>query len=170
MAYYARGVAFAGQGQFAAAQAALDSLQQVKTTGLARYASAGWTTPETNLQIAEHALMGEIAARSGKADEAVTHFTAAMKIEDKQLYTEPPDWYYPIRHSLGAALLKAGKPAEAEQVYLEDLKRFPENGWSLFGLSQALTAQNKNDEAAAVEERFKKAWATADVTLTASRF
>ena len=100
----------------------------------------------------------------------ITHFQAAQKIEDEQVYTEPPDWYYPIRHSLGAVLLKAGKPAEAEKVYRQDLKRFPENGWALFGLAQSLHAQNKHEEAAAVDARFAKAWSTADVKLTASRF
>jgi len=167
---YARGVAFAAKGQFDTAQAALDTLKQIEASGVSGYASAGYPVPSVNLGIAEHALMGEIAARSGKLDDAITHFTAAMKIEDAQLYTEPPDWYYPIRHSLGAVLLKAGKPAEAEAAYREDLKRFPENGWALFGLAQALHAQNKHDEAAQVDARFKTAWKTADVTLTASRF
>jgi tetratricopeptide (TPR) repeat protein len=167
---YARGVALAAKGRFADAQAALDTVKQIAASGVTAYASAGWTTPSTNLQIAEHALAGEIAAREGKLDDAVVHFRAAMKIEDGQLYTEPPDWYYPIRHSLGAVLLKAGKAAEAEALYREDLKRFPENGWALFGLGQALHAQNKVAAAAAVDARFRKAWATADVTLTASRF
>ena len=85
-------------------------------------------------------------------------FAAALKIEDAGLYFEPPKWYYPIRQSLGAALLKAGKPAEAEAVYREDLKRFPENGWSLFGLAAALKAQGKSADAAAVDQRFTKAW------------
>lgn len=170
MAQYARGVALAATGRFAEAQAALDSVKQIAAAGVTAYASAGWTTPSSNLQIAEHALAGEIAARQGKYDEAVTHFVAAQKIEDQQLYTEPPDWYYPIRHSLGAVLLKAGKPAEAEAAYREDLKRFPENGWALFGLAQALHAQNKHTEGAEVDARFQKAWAGADVKLEASRF
>ena len=67
-------------------------------------------------------------------------------------------------------MLKAGKPAEAEALYQQDLKRFPENGWALFGLAQALHAQDKHTEAAEVDTRFRKAWASADVTLTASRF
>jgi TolA-binding protein len=75
-----------------------------------------------------------------------------------------------VRHSLGAALLRAGKAVEAEAVYREDLKRFPENGWSLFGLTAALKAQGKTAEAAAVDARFQKAWAGADVKLTASRY
>lgn len=170
MAQYARGVAFAATQQWDDAQAALAAVKRIATSGTAGYQSAGWATPATNLEIATHALAGEIAARQGQHDEAIAHFTAAMEIEDAQLYTEPPDWYYPIRHSLGAALLAAGKPAEAERVYREDLQRFPENGWALFGLSEALHQQGRHDESGAVDARFKRAWATADVTLTASRF
>ena len=170
MAQYARGVALAATRRFAEAQAALDTLQQIAAGGTQAYASAGWTTPSTNLQIATHALLGEIAARRGGLEESIAHFREAMKIEDDQLYTEPPDWYYPIRHSLAAVLLRAGRPAEAEHLYREDLKRFPENGWSLFGLAQALRAQGKTSEAADVDIRFARAWAGADVTLTASRF
>jgi hypothetical protein len=83
---------------------------------------------------------------------------------------EPPRWYYPIRQALGAVLLDAGRAAEAEQVYREDLKNFPENGWSLYGLARALRAQGKSAEAAAVEKKFVEAWKGADVKLTASRF
>ena len=170
MAQYARGVAFAATRRFAEAGAALDTLEQIAKDGMHVYASTGWTTPGTNLQIATHALKGEIAARQGRLEEGIGHFRAAMTIEDDQLYTEPPDWYYPIRHSLGPLLLRAGRPAEAEQLYREDLKRFPENGWSLFGLAQALRAQGKEAEAVKVDARFARAWAGTDVTLTASRF
>ena len=170
MAQYARGVALAATRRFAEAQAALDTLKRIAKSGTRDYAAAGWTTPGTNLQIATHALLGEIAARRGALEEGIAHFREAMKIEDDQLYTEPPDWYYPIRHSLAAVLLRGGRAVEAERLYREDLKRFPENGWSLFGLAQALRAQGKSAEAADVDARFARAWAGADVTLTASRF
>lgn len=117
-----------------------------------------------------HALSGEIATRRGDLDAGIAHFREAAKIEDGGLYFEPPKWYYPIRHSLGAALVKAGQNAEAEKVYREDLRRFPENGWSLFGLAQALRAQGKDTEAAATKARFRRVWADTDVTLTSSRF
>ena len=170
MGQYARGIALSARGRFTEARAALDTLQQIAASGTRAYASAGWTTPSTNLQIATHALLGEIAARQGALEEGIAHFREAMKIEDDQLYTEPPDWYYPIRHSLAAVLLRARQPVEAERLYREDLKRFPESGWSLFGLAQALRAQGRSAEAADVDARFARAWAGADVTLTASRF
>jgi tetratricopeptide (TPR) repeat protein len=164
LAQYARGVAHAAKGEWAEAQAALDAVT-----------AADVATPEgaegkMALLIAVQALSGEIAVRRGEVDAAITHFEKAVKIEDAGLYFEPPKWYYPVRHSLGAALLKAGRYAEAEKVYRKDLRRFPENGWALFGLAQALRAQGKKDEATATEARFRKAWPDTDVTLTASRF
>jgi hypothetical protein len=77
---------------------------------------------------------------------------------------------FPPRLALGAILLQAGRPDEAETVYWEDLKRNRESGWSLFGLHQALVAQKKTDQAAIAKTRLERAWARADVTLTASRF
>jgi tetratricopeptide (TPR) repeat protein len=164
MAYYARGVAHAAKQQWAEAQAALDTVTAINA------ATPDAAESKTALAIAVHALSGEIASRRGDLDAGITHFREAIKIEDAGLYFEPPKWYYPVRHSLGAVLLKAGKNAEAEQIYREDLKRFPENGWALFGLAQALKAQGKDAEAARVDTRFRKAWADADVTLVASRF
>jgi len=164
MAYYARGVALAAKGDFANARIALDSVVAIDR------ATAADNEFKAPISIAVHALMGEIATRSGDAAGGITHFREAVKIEDAGLYFEPPKWYYPVRQSLGAALLKAGRHAEAEVVYREDLKRFPENGWSLYGLAAALKAQGKSAEAAAAEKRFQKAWEGADVKLMASRF
>jgi tetratricopeptide (TPR) repeat protein len=164
MAQYARGVAYAAKGQWADAQAALDTVTAINT------ATPAEADSKTALSIAVRALAGEIATRRGDVNGGITHFREAIVIEDAGLYFEPPKWYYPIRHSLGAALLKAGQFSEAEQVYRKDLLRFPENGWSLFGLAQALRAQGKSKEAAAVDGRFRKAWSGADVTLVASRF
>ncbi len=164
MAYYARGVAHAAKGEWAKAHAALDTVTAIDA------ATPEGAEGKISLSIAVHALSGEIATRRGDLDAGIAHFREAAKIEDRGLYFEPPKWYYPIRHSLGAALVKAGQHAEAEKVYREDLRRFPENGWSLFGLAQALRAQGKKNEAAAAEVRFHRAWADTDVTLTSSRF
>ncbi|MEJ2152677.1 MAG: hypothetical protein P8Y29_06965, partial [Gemmatimonadota bacterium] len=163
---YTRGIAFAATGQPAKAREALERLQTFNTE---RMAGAD-TAAKQILPIAIHALQGEIALRGGDPDAAVTHFEAARELEDQLLYDEPPLWHYPIRQSLGWALIEAGRPADAEAVYREDLKRFPENGWSLFGLVQSLEAQGKDAEAQAARERFDKAWSTADAVLTASRF
>jgi predicted Zn-dependent protease len=91
-----------------------------------------------------------------------------VAIEDELPYDEPPGWHMPVRQSLGALLLEAGRPADAEAVYREELRRNPENGWSLFGLSKALLEQGRDEEAAAVNARFREAWAHADIELSAS--
>ncbi len=117
------------------------------------------------MSIAQEVLAGEIAAAKKNYDDAIAHLERAVRLEDALVYTEPAEFHYPPRHALGAVLLEANRPAEAETVYWEDLRRNRENGWTLFGLLQALKAQGKNDEATLVEARFKKAWAGADVTL-----
>jgi predicted Zn-dependent protease len=91
-------------------------------------------------------------------------------MEDALKYTEPPAWYHPVRQFLGSALLDSGMASDAGKVFREDLKRYPENGWSLLGLSKALRAQGKESAAGKEEQRFRKAWERADVQLTAPRF
>ncbi|SPP64582.1 conserved exported hypothetical protein [Nitrospira lenta] len=127
-------------------------------------------TARTMLKIAERLLAGDIAARRQKYEEAIKILREGVALEESLPYAEPPYWPIPVRHYLGAALLTAGRPSEAEQVYREDLRRHPQNGWSLWGLTQSLRAQHKGSDADKVEGQFKSAWTYADVTLTASRF
>jgi tetratricopeptide (TPR) repeat protein len=170
--HYARGMAFAGKGRLDEATQELAALQKiVDDPTLAKVpASSSQNTPDMILRVAPEALAGEIAAKRKDYDKALLHLDRAVRLEDALAYTEPPDWSYPVRHSLGAVLLEAGRPVEAEAVYWDDLRHNRENGWALFGLMQALTAQGKKDEAAAIQKRFEKAWSAADITLTASRF
>jgi len=100
----------------------------------------------------------------------IARLEKAVEIQDTLAYIEPPAWFYPVRQNLGAALLEAGRAAEAEAVYREDLRQYADNGWSLFGLAESLRAQGKLAEAAEAQQRFEAAWQRADVTLTASRF
>lgn len=122
------------------------------------------------LRIAERLLAGDLAARHQRYDEAIKALREAVKLEDALQYSEPPLWPLSSRHYLGSTLLLAHRSAEAEAEYRADLKRFPENGWGLFGLAQSLRAQQKGGDAADVIGRFEKAWAYADVTLASSRF
>jgi tetratricopeptide (TPR) repeat protein len=111
---------------------------------------------------------GEIAYRKGNKTAAIAKLREAVALEDALKYDEPPAWTVPTRHSLGAVLIASQKYADAEVVYREDLKRYPENGWSLRGLAQALEAQGKRPEAAEVKARLAKAWARADVVVDSS--
>ena len=95
--------------------------------------------------------------------------TKAVELEDALTYNEPPDWFFSVRHSLGAVLLKAEKYEDAEKIYLEDLAFYPENGWALNGLYNSLIAQKKPEEAIKVKERFNKAWQYANIKLEDSR-
>ena len=167
---YARGTAFLGKGQVDSADqefAKLDALMADKSLDSPLFSP---NTGRQVLSIAREVLAGGIAAAKKNYDPAIAHLERAVRLEDALVYTEPSEFHYPPRHALGAVLLEANRPAEAETVYWEDLKRNRDNGWSLFGLMQALKAQGKNEDAALVEARFKKAWAKADVTLTSSRF
>src|SRR5436305_62475 len=170
MWHYARGTAFLGKGQTNDAEQEFAKLTELMADKSLDQPLFSPNTGRAVLTIAQEVLAGEIAAAKKNYDEAVAHLERAVRLEDALVYTEPAEFHYPPRHALGAVLLEANRPGEAETVYWEDLKRNRENGWALFGLMQALKAQGKNDDAALVEARFKKAWARADVTLTASRF
>ena len=121
------------------------------------------------LQIASRMARGELQARRGNLAEGIRLLQEAATMEDALPYSEPPLWHHPPRQVLGALLLDAGRAAEAERAYREDLQRFRENGWSLFGLMRALEAQGRGEEAAAVKGRYEKAFVRADITLTSSR-
>ncbi len=138
------------------------------TNQVPKEATFGNNSAHTLLKIALHVMDGEIAARENQFDKAISSLQQAKQIEDSLLYDEPPDWILPVRHTLGATLLRAGKYAQAENVYREDLKKFPGNGWSLYGLGRALALQKRTSEMATIEEEFRKAWAGADTTINAS--
>lgn len=158
----ARGLAYAGLGRLEEAEKELAATKQIDAA-LPADAMAAFNSAHSLLSIAENMLAGEIAAKRGDMDEAVRRLEEATKTEDGLRYDEPPDWYVPVRHALGAALLAAGRPAEAEKVYEENLRRHPENGWSLHGLAESLRLQQK--DAAAAQRRFEAAWKNADVKL-----
>jgi len=168
--HYARGTAFLGKGQTSEAEQELAKLNEIMKDPALDHPLFSPNTGRAVLSIAQEVLSGEIAAAKKDYDKGVAHLERAVRLEDALVYTEPAEFHYPPRHSLGAILLAAGRAPEAETVYWEDLRRNRENGWALYGLMQALKAQGKNEDAALVEARFKKAWARADVTLTASRF
>ena len=170
--HYARGMAFIRKKDFAAAKKEIAAVRQLAQDPklIETPSSMSLNLADSVLRVAGEVLDGELAAAQGNYDVAIAHLDRAVRYHDNLIYTEPDDWHQPVRHALGAVLLDAGRPAEAEAVYWEDLRRNPKNGWSLFGLTKALQAQNKLEQAKLVEADFKKVWADSDVTLTASRF
>ena len=129
----------------------------------------GATPVSAVLQIASLGLAGEILQAKGNYTAAIAAFEAGVAIEDQNNYTEPPDWAQPMRHYLGAALLESDRAAEAEAVYRRDLRWNQNNGWSLFGLYQALDMQGKEGEAEAVYAEYQASWQNSDVMLARSR-
>jgi len=168
MWHHARGLALAATGKLDEADTSLAELRRLAATVPADRIIADNQPAAQHLVIAEKVLAGEIASRRGRGDEAVVLLTEGVAAEDALPYTEPPPWYQPVRHRLGAVLLKRGRAAEAEAVYREDLRRNPDNGWALAGLCEALRRQGKRDELAAADARRYRALARADVKLTSS--
>jgi tetratricopeptide (TPR) repeat protein len=166
---FGRGVALAATGHVDEARVILGDLQKLAASVPAD-AIAGQNAVKDVLAIAIPILQGRIAGAEHRSSEAVSLLRQAVAAEDRLAYDEPKDWLFPARHLLGAELLRAGKAAEAERVYREDLRQNPANGWSLFGLSAALKAQGKTAESIRVRRQFADAWKHSDITLAASAF
>ncbi len=166
---YARGAAFAAKRDVKSAEAARSELAAlIAVSDFSRYEAAGMPG-KAMAQLSLALLDGEVARARGDAGDAAAKFRTAYDLSNRIPYSEPPYWHQPVAHLLGAALLADHKPAEAEAVYRESLKTYRDDGWSLFGLAQALDAQGKSPEAAAARAAFDKAWSRADVKLTSSR-
>jgi len=114
------------------------------------------------IAIGYEVLSGEIAVKQKNATEATARFKQAVTLEDGLTYTEPPDWPVPTRQLQGAALLELGRARDAEIAFRDDMKKFPDNGWSLMGLQKSLERQSKTSEAAEVKTRLDKAWPAAE--------
>lgn len=165
--HYGRGMALLGKGQATQATEELKQLQAIAANpALKDLKIWGFNSTASVLEIADHVLAGKLAVQEQQYEQAIAHLKAAVKLEDALVYTEPADWYQPTRQALATGLYKAGKFREAEQIYRADLKIYPDNGWSLYGLAQSLRAQGKTKEAQAIQARFQSAWQYADVSLT----
>ena len=165
--HYVRGLAFAATTRFGSAEGELLNLRK-SLKALARVKTTEGKLSRTLLKVAERVLVGEMAARRGEYEAGIQALREALQLEATLPYSEPPFWFQPVRHNLGAVLLLAGRPGDAESVYREDLRLNPENGWALHGLVHSLQAQRK--DAAQEEARLRTAWAQADIALTGSRF
>lgn len=168
--HFGRGMALAARGDAAKAQRELGELARLAGTSELKEMKIFELNSLAQLAaIAKALLEGQVAAARNDAGRAIEATQRAVELEDALLYSEPPDWPLPPRHFLGAILLGSGRAKEAEQCFREDLKRHRSNGWALRGLQRSLEAQGRAAEAARIDAEFGKAWARADVKITASR-
>jgi tetratricopeptide (TPR) repeat protein len=160
MWHYARGVAFAAKGEVDAARreaAQIAEISQSHDPDTTYPADVAFVANDT-MAIARHIVEARIAQAEGDLDKAIAELEVAVQIQDSLWYLEPPFWYYPVRQTLGAALLMADRPADAEDVLRQSLIDAPNNGWALYGLMEAQQAQG-HPAAAVTDELFRKAWA-----------
>jgi tetratricopeptide (TPR) repeat protein len=163
---YARGSAYAATGKLKEATAERDALAKTASALPADLSPDFMNPAKTVMDLALTVLDARIAEAKGDRSGAIVDWEKAVAVWDTLAYNEPADWYYPVRESLGGALLRDGKAVEAEAVFRHDLEINPRSGRSLFGLWQSLVAQKKNADAALVKQQFDAAWVRADVKLT----
>lgn len=169
--HYARALALSAKGRASEAHGELAALRRSRgAPGMEEMLIWDLNSAAAVLDVAIASVEGELAARRGEWAGALVWLRRGVVMEDAMTYDEPPTWHLPVRHQLGAVLLAAGRAAEAEQVYRQDLERHPENGWALVGLAESLRRQRRTQAADAATARLRAAWATADVAPTASHF
>jgi tetratricopeptide (TPR) repeat protein len=168
ISHFGRGLAFARKQQAKEAESELARLNKIAANKAIPKLEMPDFPGESLIKIAQMVLAAEVAGLDGRQEGRVRMLGKAVEMQDVLPYMEPPFWFFPIRQMQGAALIQYGKNAAAEKVYRDDLQRNPANGWSLFGLLQALQGQGKTEAAHDVERRYRDAWKYADTTLTAS--
>jgi len=165
--HYSRGIALAALGRTDEARREIKRFE-----AQARRVPEDWwifsNRAHDVLPIGRLMLEAELAYREGRLEDAWTALTKAIEREDALLYDEPPGWMIPVRHSMGALLMEDGRFERAEKLYREDQVDHPGNGWSLLGLQQALQAQGRHDEAAAITPKLDFAWARVEQRPTSS--
>jgi tetratricopeptide (TPR) repeat protein len=167
MRHAARGVSWAAKGESSKARQE-QFLFYRAVTKIPESQTFGQNSARKIAQVAMHVLNGEILVCEGKADRAVAELRRGVAVEDTLRFSEPPDWIQPTRHTLGALLVRVGRHREAEEVYVADLKKLPNNGWALYGLAECYDARGKSADAQRTRARFQEIWAKADITITSS--
>jgi tetratricopeptide (TPR) repeat protein len=166
----ARGLANTAQGRLDEAEASRTMVAGFRDNPALKTLYVSSVNPASSIvAIAHEVLSGEIEAARRRGDRAAEHFARAAALEDDLTYMEPPDWPIPVRQLQGVALLELGRAKEAEAAFRADMRKFPDNGWSLSGLQASLEKQGRPVEAAAVRTRLDEQWRLADVQLTAGR-
>jgi tetratricopeptide (TPR) repeat protein len=163
---YARAMALAGQGKLADAAAARREFETLRQSLPADSMYLLNNKAADLLALSAATLDAHLAWARGEKDESIRQWRRAVEVEGTIQYDEPPPWFYPVRQSLAAALLRNGQAKEAEDVFREAIAKQPRDGRLLFGLWQSLVAQKRDGEAAMVQERFESAWKDATTKLS----
>ncbi len=167
---YAQGMAYANTDKVEEAKTALKRVRKLLKSRTLKKLPRGFMPFQDLAKVCELSLTAELADINQEPAEKVSLLAEAVRLQDAFRYSEPPFFYVEMRQALGAALLEADRPAEAEEVYRAELARFPNNGWSLYGLQKSLEKQGKSDEAKQTKAEFDRAWAKADVEISSSIF
>lgn len=168
--HYARGMAYVANGNMKEAEKELAAVKKF-ANDRSMNSLLIWETNSASqlVHIADKILSAEILSQGESFNDAIALLNEAVELEGQLTYQEPPDWFFSVRHSLGHVLVKAGRFAEAEKVYREDLITYPDNGWALMGLYNSLIGQQKINEAKEIKARFDEAWKHADIKINSSR-
>jgi tetratricopeptide (TPR) repeat protein len=168
---YATSIALAAKNRATEARQRLAQLQKlIEDLPADAPAGAGQNTMRDVLAVGARMAAARIAVAEGRTEDELRDLRSAVGLEDKLAYDEPAEWFFPVRHVLGAELVRVGRPTEAEGVYRDNLARHPGDGWALFGLMQALKAEGRRADAGAAEAEFRKAWRYATISISASAF
>jgi hypothetical protein len=157
--HYARMLALLGKGDKAGAAKERDAFEEARKKVAA-------DRPWGNNNCGDVMTMVSEIAAARMSDDAIPHWEKAVALQDALVYDEPPAWNYPVRESLGAALVRAGRAAEAEKVFREGLRRSPRNAWMIFGLIESMKAQKKSEGLPELQAELDAAWAKSDVKLS----
>jgi tetratricopeptide (TPR) repeat protein len=168
--HYAQGMAALSQNNIAKAKNHLNEMKSImQEPGIKSLTIWNINNLFDLCRIAEHTLQGEIHAAKGNYSRAIEALRDAVALEDELNYNEPPDWFFSVRHNLGAVLIEAGKYPDAIIVYEEDLKTFPKNGWALAGLMNAYEKLGEKYKYIETKNKFDESWQHADIKISSSR-
>ena len=168
--HYARGIAFIRKGILGEAKEEYDSLEQIVTDSSYDQIYASINHSGAVADVAFHLVAAEYHSANGATEKGDEHFKRAVEMEDLLTYTEPASWHLPVRHNYGAFLVDNKRFKEAERIYMEDLKVFRKNGWSLKGLYNVYNGQGQNAKAEEMQTAFEEAWQFADTKIERSVF
>jgi tetratricopeptide (TPR) repeat protein len=168
MWHYARGVALAAEENISAARAEAMAITRLKDSDFTELTAASIPAPDI-LALAGQLVLGRIALAENKLEDARAAFEQAASLYDALAYSEPPHWYYPVRQSLGAVLVRLGKLEAAEDAFRTSLAKAPNNGWALFGLGEVYRRMDRKEATAEVTRRLDEVWAGERKTLDLSR-